>query len=255
MEKENLHKLIKYKFYFKYFIVFLTFMLYIPLIGIIVTQFKNQEHFLNFLIAFGVLFIVITILNIIYEKFFILPDIDSEDILYKYLCYFEKKHKYLEFTEVMTWFYRKIRAVYLEKKENYTDKDRLISNLYSVLRSYNNSTSCYALKHMESFEKLANMMIKEYETTHKLKQLSSEDIENFRNEKTEKHFVIEWIHDKNIIIYLLVFPIHICGCFFLALETNGFSLKSFGGNLCLYLPADFIAILLYNGFLKQQKNV
>lgn len=229
--------------------------LYISIIGIIVTQFIAQGYFLFFLIAFGVQFGIIIILNYIYEKFLVLPDIESEDTLYEYLCYFEKKYTYLEFTEVISWFYRKIRLAYLEKNENYTDKDILISNLYNLLRPHNSSTSCYALKHMDGFRKLVSMIISQYDTTHKLNELSVEEIKNFRNEKPEKHFIIEWIHDKNIVIYLLVFSIHICGCFFLALETNVFSVKSFVGNMCLCIPTDVIAILLYNGIIKEKKSI
>lgn len=256
MSQETLHRLIKHRFRMKYALLFLILMLYVPLIGMMITQFIFRNSFQVFFIWFIFQLAVAIILNIRLERKYALPVLDSEDIIYKYLCYFKKfkrDQQYLEYTEVITWFYRKVQAAYTEKKDTYTDTDKIINNLHSALRPQDNRTTCYAIRHMEGFKTIVNTIISDYEVSHKLKELTYEQIESFRSEKEEKHFVVSWIHDKNILTYLLVLVVHIFGCFLLACSEEKILWLTFWGNICLCIPMDIVVILLYCGIVKDNK--
>ena len=255
MEIKKLHMLIKRKFYFKYITLVCILFLYVPLVGIIVTQFEYKECFWYYFIGFIALFIGVIVMNMVYEKVFVLPDIDSADMLYKYLNYFTLEHRYLQYTEAITWFYRKIQAKYQEKRDVYTNMDNVINQLHRVLRPRGNHTTSFAMEHMDAFRRLSSEVISSYnETKNNFKELTLEEMDNFRNEETEKHYIVDWLHDKNLLIYLLVFPIHIFGCILLSLsDKNTILWKSFVGNFFLYIPTDFIAILLYKGIMKSNK--
>lgn len=253
MEKINLEKLIRKKIFCKYVTIFFILMLYIPLAGFIVTQFKYKKYFVHCLIAFIFIFCVALVMNVVYEKVFVLPRIESLDALYAYLKYFASRHSYFEYTESITWFYRMICAEYKTKREIYTDKEEIINQLHYLIRPYGNGTINIAMNRMNLFRKLAIELVDSYEKTKKFKEFSSEEMDIFRNEQSEKHIIFKWIRDKNVLIYLSIFPLHILGCALLAMTEEGLSAKLFVGNLLLYIPADIIAILLYNGVMKDSK--
>ena len=67
----NINKKIKEKFYFKYITLFFLLTLYIPLIGIIITQFVRKDLFSITYMVFIIDFIISIILTNIYYKFYI----------------------------------------------------------------------------------------------------------------------------------------------------------------------------------------
>lgn len=253
MEKKTIDRLIRKKFYFKYVTLFCVLLLYIPLAGIIVTQFIFKEKFVSCFIAFIIHFFVVLAMNVVYEKVFVLPRIESLDVLYTYLKYFSSEHNYLEYTESITWFYRMICAEYKAKRDVYTDKEGIIYQLHFLLSPYGNGTISIAMNRMNLFRELAAELVSTYEKTEKFKVFSLEEMETFRNRQPEKYIIFKWIRDKNVLIYLSIFPLHILGCALLAITKEGLSAKLFVGNLLLYIPADIIAILLYNGVMKDSK--
>ena len=84
----NLKKTLKRKFYLKYFTLVFLLLLYVPIIGLIVTQFAYKDYFMHFFITFIVMFAIAILLNIIYEKRFGLPQISNIRDLTNYLEYF-----------------------------------------------------------------------------------------------------------------------------------------------------------------------
>lgn len=64
----NINKKIKEKFYFKYITLFFLLTLYIPLIGIIITQFVRKDLFSITYMVFIIDFIISIILTNIYYK-------------------------------------------------------------------------------------------------------------------------------------------------------------------------------------------
>ena len=106
----NLKKTLKRKFYLKYFTLVFLLLLYVPIIGLIVTQFAYKDYFMHFFITFIVMFAIAILLNIIYEKRFGLPQISNIRDLTNYLEYFSSSTiSDLEYTESITWFSRIIR--------------------------------------------------------------------------------------------------------------------------------------------------
>lgn len=223
---------------------------YIPLICMIISQFIFRKNDLVPFLIFISIIIIAIIMMYAYGKM-VLPEIDSEETLYNYLYYFVLVNKYSEYSAPINWFYQKVRNAYLKKQNEHDNKDVIINQLYQLLRSDNNPTVSYAIKHMNGFKKLAGKIIDQYEKINKLEKLNNDQINNFRNEKSEKPFVINWIHDKNILCYLVLFPVHILGCFLLSFEDKAFSCCSFFGNIFLCIPADVILILAYYGVIKE----
>ena len=114
----NLKKTLKRKFYLKYFTLVFLLLLYVPIIGLIVTQFAYKDYFMHFFITFIVMFAIAILLNIIYEKRFGLPQISNIRDLTNYLEYFSSSTiSDLEYTESITWFSRIIHSAYLQKAE------------------------------------------------------------------------------------------------------------------------------------------
>lgn len=252
MEK-TINKLLRRKFCFKYFILCVVLLLYIHLAGIIATQFVFKEYSVNCAIAFAVHFTLVLVMNVVYEKVCVLPRIESLDGLYKYLKYFTSEISYLEYTESITWFYRMICVEYRTKTSAYTDKEEIINQLHSLLRPYGNGTNSIAVNRKDLFGKLATELVNGYEESKKFREITLEEIATFRNEQPEKHIIFKWIRDKNVLIYLSIFPLHILGCALLAITDERLCIRAFVGNLCLYIPTDIIAILLYNGVIKDSK--
>ena len=81
----NLKKTLKRKFYLKYFTLVFLLLLYVPIIGLIVTQFAYKDYFMHFFFFFIVMFAIAILLNIIYEKRFGLPQISNIRDLTNYL--------------------------------------------------------------------------------------------------------------------------------------------------------------------------
>jgi hypothetical protein len=244
----NLTKKIKQKYHFKYITLIFLFMLYIPLVGIIVTQFKYKYLFPMFYIFFILLFIVDMLLSYIYYKKMTLPDLETYDILKKYLEYFSSSiFSDLEYTESITWFSRLVQTSFRKKEEANNDiLNNTVHKLYLVLRP-NSQNLCDALKRKSAFSNLATKLLNNEDI--------SEDIANFKNIDIESYKYFSLILDKNILIYTLVLSIHIFACFLLTKGScSQFNPNFFFGNLLLYGPADLLAILVYKGIVKSTKE-
>ena len=131
----NLKKTLKRKFYLKYFTLVFLLLLYVPIIGLIVTQFAYKDYFMHFFITFIVMFAIAILLNIIYEKRFGLPQISNIRDLTNYLEYFSSSTiSDLEYTESITWFSRIIHSAYLQKAETQDIFTEIINKLHLILR-------------------------------------------------------------------------------------------------------------------------
>lgn len=247
----NLKKTLKRKFYLKYFTLVFLLLLYVPIIGLIVTQFAYKDYFMHFFITFIVMFAIAILLNIIYEKRFGLPQISNIRDLTNYLEYFSSSTiSDLEYTESITWFSRIIHSAYLQKAETQDIFTEIINKLHLILRPQNNDRLCIAFKHKKSFIKLSQDLCNSSDDM----QTLDFNINAILDEEPEKYKFIKITLDKNILFYLLLFPIHIFGCFLLTKSDNKtFNVTAFVANLALYIPADILAILIYTGFIKDTK--
>lgn len=243
----NINKKIKEKFYFKYITLFFLLTLYIPLIGIIITQFVRKDLFSITYMVFIIDFIISIILTNIYYNFFKLPEIEDIDMLIEYINFFKSNPSDLLYIESITWFSHLIKDAYIKPNEcNCDEFNGYINHLYLILRP-NNSGLCAATKRKSSFVALCIKIIN--------KENINEDISNFKNTPTEKYNYINIVHDKNIIIYTLFLPIHTFACFLITKGScSTFNASVFFGNLLLYIPTDILAILIYKGVLKNTQN-
>lgn len=249
----DINKMFKRKYHLKYTILSLIILLYFWLIGSIITQYVYKNYSVFFFGIFIVQFLLVVVMNLLYEKKCSLPKIESIEILKAYLKYFsEEELSYLEFTETITWFYRMIHTSYVERKEKTEDFTLIMNQLHYIMRPENNSTNCAVIKFPKGFADLTSQIL--YEIEQNPSGFSKRDFTSINlADNDTKYYLINWIHDKNIIIYALIIPVHIFGCILLA-SGSAFSWKSFLGNLCLYIPADICVILLYNGIIRQTKE-
>ena len=156
----------------------------------------------------------------------------------------------LEYTESITWFSRIIHSAYLQKAETQDIFTEIINKLHLILRPQNNDRLCIAFKHKKSFIKLSQDLCNSSDDM----QTLDFNINAILDEEPEKYKFIKIALDKNILFYLLLFPIHIFGCFLLTKsDNNTFNVTAFVANLALYIPADILAILIYTGFIKDTK--
>lgn len=241
----KLEKTLKRKFYLKYFTLVFLLLLIVPIIGLIVTQFVYKEYCIHFYITSIVMFAIAILLNIIYEKLFELPQISNIHDLTNYLEYFSSSTiSVLEYTESITWFSGIIHSAYLQKTETQDIFTEIINKLHLILHPR------IVLKHKKSFTKLSQDLCNSSDDM----QTLNFNIKTILDEEPEKYKFITITLDKNILFYLLLFPIHIFGCFLLAKSNNNtFNVTAFVANLTLYIPADILAILIYTGFIKNTK--
>lgn len=156
----------------------------------------------------------------------------------------------LNYTETITWFSRIVHSSYLQKVDTQNNFTEIINKLHLILRPENNNRLCIALKHKKSFIKLSHDLLNAPDD---MKRLDA-NIETIKNEEPEKYKFIESFLDRNILLYLSLFPIHIFVCLLLSkTESSSFNVITFIGNLTLYIPADILAILVYIGFIKEVK--
>ena len=247
----NLIKHIKNKYHFKYFTLIFSLLLYIPVIGLVITQFIAKNYFLHCFVIFIIMFIVAIILNIIYEKKYVLPPINNKEDLKNYIQYFStSKISDLEYTESITWFSRLIHNSYLQTRDIDDDFTSIINTLHLILRPQNNTGLCIAINHKDAFIKLSKDLYKSFDS----KTLIS-NIETLQNQTPQKYRFIHLTLDKNILIYLLFFPVHILGCFLLTKDSdNTFKTNVFIGNLLLYIPSDILILLIYIGVVKNTQD-
>jgi hypothetical protein len=194
------------------------------------------------------LFIINALLSYIYYKKLTLPELETYDILKKYLEYFSASNfSDLEYTESITWFSRLVQTSFRKKEEASDDILNIaVHELYLVLRP-NSHNQCDALMRKSAFANLATKLLKG-EDIHN-------DIDKFKNIDIESYKYFNLILDKNILIYILVFSIHIFACFLLTKGScSQFNFSFFFGNLFLYIPADLLAILVYKGIVKSTKE-
>lgn len=248
----NLEKTLKRKFYLKQFTLILLTLLYIPVIGLIVTQFIYKEYFIHIFIIFIVMFVITMILILIFEKVYALPPINNMQDLTIYLKYFSSsKISDLEYTETITWFSHKIHSTYIQKAETENTFTDTINKLYLILRPQNNDRLSIAFKHKKSFIKLSQELCNSSDMI----KILDDNIFTISNEKPEQYKFIKITLDKNILFYLFLFLIHTFGCFLLVKsENNNFDITAFIANLCLCIPTDLLLILVYTGFIKETRN-
>lgn len=248
----NIEKTLKRKFHLKYFTLAFLLLLYVPIIGLIVTQFVYKDYFTHAFITFIVMFVISILLILVYEKRYALPSINNICTLESYLEYFSTSTiSDLEYTETITWFSQILHSVYIQKTESQDIFTETINKLHLILRPQDNDKLCIAFKHKKSFIKLSQDFCNSSDDMQSL----DANIEAIQNEEPEKYKFIKFTLDKNILFYLLLFPVHIFGCFLLAKsENNTFNLTTFTANFVLYIPADLLAILIYTGFIKNTKN-
>ena len=239
----NINQKIKQKFYCKYITLFFLLLLYIPLLGIVITQFVRKDLFPIAYTFFIIDFIISIILTSVYYKLFKLPKIEDFNMLVEYMNFFKSGTSDLLYTEAITWFSHLVKEAYIKPNQCKSDEfNEYINSLYLVLRP-NDIGLCEAAKRKSSFVVLCTKAINE--------ENIAEDISSFKNTPTEKYHYINFIHDKNIIIYALFLPIHTFACFLITKGTcSTFNAFTFFGNLLLYIPTDILAILVYKGFLK-----
>lgn len=243
----KLSKKIKLKYRFKYITLSFLLLLFLPLVGIIATQFIYQNLYPIFISIFVIFLALDFLLMHIYYKILLLPAIDTYDILCEYLNYFcSDTLKDLEYTEAITWFSEIIRSAYKTKDGTFDKKlTDIINKLYCILRPDKHNIFD-ALSRKSGFIELAKQIIDGKDITNLICTFKSSSSDKY------KYFII---FDKNIIIYLFFFSVHIFGCFLLARsESTPFNLYSFFGNFCMYFPADVAAILLYKGLLKNSPD-
>jgi len=247
----NITKLIKHKFIIKYITLFVLLSLFIPLIGILITEFILTQYSTYCLIAFIIIFLLAIFLMTIYEKKYSLPKIESLQTIDDYLSYFSSAQiSDLEYSESITWFSHLMRSAYLKKHEKTDDYVTLVNTLYRILRSEKDSNLCIALNHKNSFIKLAKDLLENNNI-----QVLEKHIEKIIYEEPETYKYLHITLDKGILWYIAVFPTHLLACIFLA----GFGGESFHwnvllGNILLCLPTDVIAILVYKGVIKSTQE-
>ena len=241
----NLSKQIKRKYHFKYITLFCLLLLFLPLLGIIATQFIHQDLYPVCVRIFIILLALDFFLMHIYYKILLLPTINTYDILLEYLNYFSSDTiKDLEYTEAITWFSELVRSAYKTKDGTFDQQlTDIINKLYYILRPNDHNISD-ALSRKSGFIKLTKQVIDGEDIT--------ESIRAFRDLKVEKY---TYTPDKNMFIYIVFIIIHIFGCFLLTKSENSpFNIYSFLGNVCMYIPADIAVILVYKGILKSSNN-
>lgn len=248
----NIKKTLKQKFCLKYLTLVFLLLLYVPIIGLIVTQFAYKDYFTHVFIAFIAMFVIAMLLILVYEKRYALPPISNIRTLASYLEYFSTSTiSDLEYTETITWFSQILHSAYIQKTDSQDAFTKTINKLHLILRPQDNDKLCIAFKHKQSFIKLSQDLCNSFDDMQSL----DANIYAIQNEEPEKYKYIKFTLDKNILFYLLVFPIHIFGCLLLAKSENStFNLTVFIANLALYIPADLLAILIYTGFIKNTKN-
>lgn len=243
----DISKKIKQKYYCKYITLLFLLILYVPLFGIIITQFVRKDLFLIFYIFFIIDFIISIFLTNIYYKLFKLPEIEDINILIMYIKFFKPEISDLLYTEAVTWFSHLIKDVYIKPNEcKSKELNSHVNSLYLILRP-NDLGLCEATKRKSSFISLCKKIIDN--------ESIDKDIANFKNKPCEKYHYINIVHDKNIIIYTLFLPIHTFVCFLITKGScNTFNAYIFLGNLLLYIPTDMLAIFIYKGILKNTQS-
>ncbi len=185
----NLSQTLKHKYHIKYFTLLCLILLYIPLTGIIITQFILTKYSIHFVIAFLVLFAFDVLLIIIYEKCFSLHPINNLEDLKSYLNYFAFcQISDLEYSETITWLSIALHSAYLQKTDVQDEFTNIINKLDLILRPQENVKLCIASKHKKSFIKLSRDLCNSFDNM----QLFDTNINTIQNEEPDTYIFIKF---------------------------------------------------------------
>ena len=264
MDQNKLNTIFLKRFIVKYAALILLFASFIPLLlSLISLYFRITKLFPFSYLIFIIMVVLALILVALFLKYkgLRLPQIDNKQDLYTYLEFFRsEKLKDYKYTEYITWFSWLLKDTfhseeyYFEQNET-DDLDSLLSKIYSfTLRNENPDSLSYAAYRREAFNELSEKIIN---NTYK-----NEDFTDFyKKEKTTESFKFKIVFEKEILIYVAVFILHIVADFFLSIEnkqfdvktlTDNFNWNSFIGNFLLTVPTDIVAIGVYRGFIKDK---
>lgn len=251
---KDLRKGLKNRFRLKYLtllILLLSFIIGMIAIGVYIKEYTKQEpHSLCptvVLIALVVLSIALAfVYEWKYEGRILAESLAKQDIngfIEEYLKIFaDEKLSFWRYSEYVFWFSREIQFLYRHRETN-----DLVNNLYTGLRMNKAGTNIAGL-HMNSFIQLCKDIIKE-ECLEEKKNVIIQGFEDMQSMKKQTRKIPLVVSNRHIICYFAVLTLNSIGC---GLVADG--CREILGNLLIVLPTDFLAILIYKGYIDEKEN-
>lgn len=213
-----------------------------------IIQFINKDY-IGYTMLGMYLFIVIALeWAFFYDKITLqlyYPSNEKLDMFFKYFK--DRKISYIKYNEIITWLSRWVHYYFCEKT-NGNEQSELILKLELLFRPGKDGL-CLAVHHKSDFINLCKVLCQHKDNNEKLNDIIQAYNIMLSKEQEEYKILKNVFLDKNILWYIGIMILHVVGCTLICENV-----RSFWGNLFLYIPGDCLVLLVYIGIIKQQKE-